>query len=134
MLKNKIKIEEKKIPTAAELSINTKKTLKDYIKVNTFAGFATGLVAGVTLFATPLVEDKQKKITLGITGAVLTAASVGMIGASFNRMDGFIEDHDDTVKLEMLGRFLDAKDAEGRDELIDTILNELHPDEAMYLK
>ena len=109
-----------------ELCDKTKNTLKNYIKANTFVGFATGLAAGVTLCAAPTVEDTNKKILLGSTGVILTAASVGMIAASFKRMDEFIDNHDDIVKLQVVGRFLDAKGEEAKENLLDLMLDEFH--------
>ena len=109
-----------------ELCIKTKNTLKDYIKANTFGGFATGFAAGVTLLAVQVVEDTQKKIILGSTGAILTAASIKTLSTSFKRMDDFIDNHDDAVKLHLVGRFLDAKGNEAREELLDVMVDELH--------
>lgn len=124
---NQVKLAEPDmIHNEEQLYTNTKNTLKQFIKVNTFLGFATGLVGATTLFAVPMVEDTTKKAILGVTGTIATVASAATIAVSFNKIDGYIENHDDATSLRILGQFLRAKGEDAKDELTDKMINELH--------
>ena len=109
-----------------QLYINTKDTLKRFIKANTFLGFATGLVGATTLFAVPMVEDTKKKVILGVTGTIATVAAAATIATSFSKIDGYIENHDDATSLHILGQFLHAKGEDAKDDLVDKMIDELH--------
>ena len=124
--KKKNKSSEKEFLSPEELCIKTKETLKSYIKANTYAGFATGLAAGVTLLAIPSIKNTDKKILLGSIGIITTATSIGLVAASFKKMDEFVDNHDDAIKLQVVGRFLNAKGEDAKENLLDVILDELH--------
>ena len=126
MFKKKNVLEEGELLSTEELCETTKKTLKSYIKANTFVGAATGLVAGVTMLSIPLVEETNKKIFLGCTGAVLTAATLGTVVASFRKMDDFIDNHADAVKFRVVEQFLEARGEGAKEDLLDSMIDELH--------
>ena len=109
-----------------QLQIKTRDTLKNFIKVNTFLGFATGLAGATTLFTVPMVEDTTKKVILGVTGTIATAVAATSIAIYFSKIDDFIENHDDATRLHILGQFLRAKGEDAKDELTDKMINELH--------
>ena len=123
--KNETELQETEVLSPEELYLNTKKTLKSYIKANTFLGFAAGLTAGVTMIAIPLVEDSKKKTIIGCSGAIATAVSLGGLAVSMKKMDAIIDNHDDSNKFKVVGQFLNAKGDEAKNNLIDEMIDDL---------
>lgn len=120
MLEKKSKIRE-----TGDLCKKTKQTLKDYINVNAFTGFATGVAAGITVFTIRELEDTGNKVVVGGVLGALTAACAGMLMVSLKKKDDYIDNYSNTVKLNLVGRFIEAKGEEAKEDLIDTMLDEM---------
>lgn len=126
MSKDNDDLHENEVLSPEELVQNTKKTLKSYIKANALLGFAAGITAGVTMIAVPSVEDSDKKIVIGCSGAIAAAAALGCLAVSMKKMNDIIDNHDDSIKFQLVKEFLDAKSEEDRNNLIDKIVDDLH--------
>ena len=125
MIGKKSKNDETEILSPEELCFATKNTLKSYIKVSTLLGVTTGLAAGVTLL-TPTIEDSKKRNILIGTGAALTSVCIGATIVCLSKMDEMIDNHDDALQLQVVGRFLHTKGDDAIDDLIDSIITEIN--------
>lgn len=118
--------QEGDILSPEELCIQTKDTLKSWIKTTSMLTLATALTGVSTIYVASKIEDKTTKNLVLTIGGIGTGIEAIIAGTMFTRLNSCIDAYDDAIKLSIIHQFLNAKSEDEKEELIDKIIDELH--------
>ena len=119
------KIENPILPSE-EFCNKTRNTLMTGIGVTAAFSTITAVTGAAVLHTASKVEDESTKKTILAIGGVGTGISAIITGVLFSRIPRLIDNHDDSIELNLLRKFLNAKSEEDKEAVIDTTLNELY--------